>query len=399
MSLDSLPPAEAPTTVTRLANGVRTIAHAVRGAGTVSLGVWIGHGSEREAAHESGYTHLWEHLWFRAGGGGCVRDIERLGGQINACTTRTFCALHTRVLAQHANAALARMAELITACDFSDREVAHERDAVLAEIAATRSPEALLEDAAMHFAWGDHPWARPVAGNRDTLVAVRARDLRALCDRALIGANVCVVAAGAVGSIDLSTSPLARLPTGRPASPPAPTFHPGAFTKHGEVVRSHLLWLLPQPTASAGYDAAGGIAQRIVAGGTDSRLYRALRGASALAYDIHSRLEPRAWIIRVSCEPHLEQECQIAVDGVFDTWAATGPTPDELATARAALHTKLALEQEDLDAMVARLARELLADGRTTTLTERLDAIDAALAVVPTVARSAPPRLRLIWSP
>lgn len=399
MALDFTSSAATATTVTRLANGVRAIAHTVPSAGSVSLGIWIGHGSGHEAAHESGYTHLWEHLWFRAREGRCVRDIERLGGQINAYTTRTFCALHARVLPQYANAVLALMAEMITACDFTDGDVARERDAVLAEIAATRSPETVIEDAAMHFAWGDHSWARPVTGNRDMLAAVRARDLRALCERALVGANVCVVAVGAVGATELSVPPLARLPMGRPASRPTPAFHAGAYTKRGDVARSRLLWLLPLPTASAANDAAGAVAHHIVTGGTDSRLYRALRGAKALAYDIHSRLEPGAWIIRMSCEPDLERECRIAVDGALDTWAAAGPTPEEIAAARAALHTKLTAEQEDPDATVARLARDLLTDGRTTALADRLNAIDAALAVAPAIARSAPPRLRLIWSP
>ena len=395
MALDSISSTTAATTVTPLANGVRAIAHTVRGAGSVSLGIWIGHGSGHEAAHESGYTHLWEHLWFRAREGRCVRDIERLGGQINAYTTRTFCALHARVLPQYANAVLALMAEMITACDFTDGDVARERDAVLAEIAATRSPETVIEDAAMHFAWGDHSWARPVTGNRDMLAAVRARDLRALCERALVGANVCVVAVGAVGATDLSVPRLARLPLGRPASRPTPTFHAGAYTKRGDVAHSHLLWLLPSPAS----DAAGIIAQHIVAGGTESRLYRALRGADTLAYDIHSRREPGVWIIRLSCDTRREPACQAAVEDVLDAWAASGPTPDEIATAHAALHTKLTLEEDDLDIVTARLARELLAEGRTTTLRERLEAVDTALAAAPAVAQSVPVRLRLIWSP
>ncbi len=401
------PRSPAPIAVTRLANGVRVVSRRLPGARSVALGIWIAHGSRHEAAHENGYTHLWEHLWFRARADDCAHQIDRMGGQVNAYTTRELCALHGRVLPQHLPSLLALFAEMITA-SFADTDVRRERDAVLAEIAAAAdSPDTDIEDAGMQRAWGDHPLARPVLGTPSTLEAVRAKDMQAFAQRALTGANVYVVGAGALTHAELlqQSSALARLPSGIPVATAPPVFHPGAYTKRGDVARSRLLWLLPIPARSdPGYTAAL-LAHRLVAGGLHSRLFRALRGERGLAYDIHSRLEPYSdsglWVIRVNCAAEKEQECQNAVEECLHRFVAEGPTPEELAVAFQSLHAEFSLNDDDVEASAEQLAQDMIYRGRALTLEERLQDIDtvSAPAIMALTADAVRRMLRLTWSP
>lgn len=402
------PRSPAPIAVTRLANGVRVVSRTLPGARSVALGIWIAHGSRHEVAHENGYTHLWEHLWFRARADDCARQIDRMGGQVNAYTTRELCALHGRVLPQHLLSLLALFTEMITASTFADTDVRRERDAVLAEIATTvDSPDADIEDAGMQRAWGDHPLAQPVLGTPSTLEAVRAKDMQVFAQRALAGANVYVAAAGTVTHAELlrQSSVLARLPSGIPVATAPPVFHPGAYTKRGGVTRSRLLWLLPIPARSdAGY-AAVLLAHRLMAGGLHSRLFRALRGERALAYDIHSRLEPYSdsglWVIRVNCAAEKEQECQNAVEECLHRFVAEGPTPEELAVAFQSLHVEFSLNDDDVEASAEQLAQDMIYDGRALTLEERLQGIDtaSAVAMMALTADAVRRMLRLTWSP
>ena len=402
------PRSPAPIAVTRLANGVRVVSRTLPGARSVALGIWIAHGSRHEAAHENGYTHLWEHLWFRTLADDGARRIDRMGGQVNAYTTRELCALHGRVLPQHLPSLLALFAEMIAASTFADADVLRERDAVLAEIAAAAdSPDADLEDAGMQRAWGDHPLARPVLGIPSVLEAIRAQDMQAFAQRALAGANVYVVGAGALTHAQLlqQSSALARLPAGMPIATTPPVFHPGAYTKRGGVARSRLLWLLPLPARSdAGY-ATALLAHRLLAGGLDSRLFRALRGERALAYDIHSRLEPYSdsglWVIRVNCAAEKERECQNAVEECLHRFAVDGPTPEELPVAFQSLHAEFSLNDDDVEASAEQLAQDMIYEGRTLTLEERLQDIDtvSAPAIMALTADAVRRMLRLTWSP
>ena len=77
---------------TQLENGVRVVSEPVAGARSLSVGVWVGHGSRDEPAEQAGLCHLLEHLIFK---GTAERDARSLslafdavGGEKNAYTAK-----------------------------------------------------------------------------------------------------------------------------------------------------------------------------------------------------------------------------------------------------------------------------------------------------------------------
>ena len=121
-----------------LPNGVRILTEHVPGVRSVSLGIWVGTGSRHESAGENGAAHFIEHMLFKGTrsrtAAQLAEEMDAVGGQINAFTTKECTCFYARVLDTH----LARAADIL--CDmffhsrFDDAEVETERGVILEEI-------------------------------------------------------------------------------------------------------------------------------------------------------------------------------------------------------------------------------------------------------------------------
>ena len=98
----------------------------------------IGCGTVQEAGFPSGIAHFVEHTLFR----GTRRKtasvinsyLDRLGGELNAYTTKEEIVLHATVLKEDVWKAVRLLFELATEATFPDAEIETERGVVLDEI-------------------------------------------------------------------------------------------------------------------------------------------------------------------------------------------------------------------------------------------------------------------------
>ena len=100
----------------------------------------IGCGTRNEGGYPAGIAHFVEHTLFR----GTARKsatvisgyLDRLGGELNAYTTKEEIVLHATVLRQDWRRAAGLHFELATEATFPDKEVETERGVVLDEISS-----------------------------------------------------------------------------------------------------------------------------------------------------------------------------------------------------------------------------------------------------------------------
>ena len=75
-----------------LPNGVRIVTQHMPGVRSASVGLLVGVGSRHEARAENGSAHFIEHMLFKGTAtrtaGELALEMDAIGGQINACTTR-----------------------------------------------------------------------------------------------------------------------------------------------------------------------------------------------------------------------------------------------------------------------------------------------------------------------
>lgn len=373
------------TALTRFDNGVSILSHSMPGRRSAALGIWIARGTRDDAPDEAGYTHLLEHLLYRD----IDRQdglIERFGGDINACTARELMALHGTIPGDRLDALASHLSERLLrpaiGDRFQDRDLSSEQRAVLHEIAGWQGSLQSFQDHILARVWSGHPLARPLAGDPDVIRRATANSLRPCHGRILRGPNLCVVAAGAVTHDALvdACRPLALLPADQSPDVPARTRTAPAFTPfegHLQVEsgRSTLIWIMPVAPYGVA-DAHITLAERIMAGDAGAgRLPRELRDRLGLVYGIDSRLERYSdcglWWLQLECLPGQTGPCRRAVEAVFRGLIKDGPAPEDIERARAALHARRIIDDDDPKAVMERLARDFIGLGRIRSLDER----------------------------
>ena len=88
-----------------LDNGIKVITEKMADVESASLGVWVKTGSRHETQRLNGISHLIEHMLFkgtrRRSALDVAREIESVGGVLNAFTGREFTCFYSKVLADN----------------------------------------------------------------------------------------------------------------------------------------------------------------------------------------------------------------------------------------------------------------------------------------------------------
>lgn len=166
-----------------LSNGIRVVSEAIPYVKSVSIGVWVGNGSRHETLEESGVSHYIEHMLFkgtqRREAWQIAREIDAVGGQINAFTSRECTCYYTKTLDAHAPLAVDILSDMLfhSKLDASDMEL--ERQVILEEINMYEDdPEELVHDLIMEAAYGDNPLGRSILGTKERLSAMDSAFMR-----------------------------------------------------------------------------------------------------------------------------------------------------------------------------------------------------------------------------
>jgi len=90
----------------QLENGVRLIVERMPEARSVATGIFIQAGSRTEQIEEHGISHLIEHMMFKGTKRHTAKEIavyfDRLGGNINAFTSKDQTCYYVKTLDEHA---------------------------------------------------------------------------------------------------------------------------------------------------------------------------------------------------------------------------------------------------------------------------------------------------------
>jgi predicted Zn-dependent peptidase len=143
----------------------------------------IGAGTRDEAPFPAGIAHFVEHTLFR----GTRRKsasvissyLERLGGELNAYTTKEEIVLHATVLKEDLPKAARLLFELATESTFPDREIETERGVVLDEIISYKdNPAEDVYDRFESLLFEGSTLDRPILGTRASVKKITPEMLR-----------------------------------------------------------------------------------------------------------------------------------------------------------------------------------------------------------------------------
>src|SRR6202167_3305432 len=160
-----------------LPNGLVLITEAMEHVHSVSVGIWLRNGSRREPAELNGISHFIEHMLFkgtqRRSAEDIAREVDRVGGMLDAFTAKEMVCFNTRVLDEHLPKAFDVVADMVLDPKFATEDIAREQSVILEEIRMTQdNPEDLVHELFTQNFWSSHALGKPILGTPETVSAV-----------------------------------------------------------------------------------------------------------------------------------------------------------------------------------------------------------------------------------
>jgi len=165
---------------TVLDNGIKVITEEIPFLKSVSIGVWVTTGSRDEKPHENGISHFLEHLLFkgteRRTAFDIAKEIDSVGGTLNAFTGREYTCFYAKVIDKNLPLAIDLLSDVFLHSLMDPKDVEKERMVILQEIKMVEdTPDDYIHDLFNRVCWGDHPLGYPVFGTSE-LVQTFSRD-------------------------------------------------------------------------------------------------------------------------------------------------------------------------------------------------------------------------------
>ena len=380
-------------TVSSLPNGLRVATDTMTTVETVSLGMWVGVGTRHEREAENGVSHLLEHMAFkgteRRTAGEIAREIEAVGGFLNAYTAREVTAYYAKVLKEDAALAVDILADILTGSVFDAAELERERTVILQEIGQAQDfPEDVAFDMFQETAYPAQAMGRSILGRPEVVRSLPREAVAGWMGERYRAPAMVLAAAGHIeheALLDLAERHFADLPTAPAPVPEAARYAGGDMRERRDIEQSHLVLGFEGPSfREAGFYPAQ-VFSTLYGGGMSSRLFQEVREKRGLVYSIYSFASSAAdtGIVGVYAGTASESvdEVLAIVRGELEELAGDGPDEDELARARAQLRASLSMARESTSSRCEQLAQQLLVHNRPIPpeeLTERVEAVSAA---------------------
>ncbi|SCH06601.1 MULTISPECIES: M16 family metallopeptidase [unclassified Romboutsia] len=168
--------------VKTLENGLTIIGEEIPYVKSISLGVWINAGSRIEDNKVSGVSHFIEHMLFKGTNKRSSKDIaseiDNLGGQINAFTSKECTCYYVKLLDEHINIGLDILSDMILNSKFDEKDIDKERSVILEELKMYEdSPEDLAYDMLLEHIYKDDGLGMNILGNRKSLDYINRKEL------------------------------------------------------------------------------------------------------------------------------------------------------------------------------------------------------------------------------
>lgn len=283
-----------------LDNGIRVVAEPVPYVKSVSLGIWVEAGSRDEEDRTAGISHFVEHMFFkgtrRRKAAEIAQEIDSLGGELNAFTSRETTTFYIKVLDENLSQAIDLLGDLFHHSLFDPAEIEREKQVVKEEIKMVEDdPEDLVHEMHTQNIWKGNPLGRSILGNAKTVGEITRKEILTYLSQHYHPERIVIAVAGNFSPTDLMTrlnqvfgrSKARSIWTNRRQPPKT---NGGLFIKKKPLTQVHFcLGLKGLPLTHPDRYAAYAL-NALLGGSMSSRLFQEIREQRGLVYSIYSHL-------------------------------------------------------------------------------------------------------------
>jgi predicted Zn-dependent peptidase len=371
-----------------LPGGIRVITQQMPDVESTTIGVWVTAGSRHEMPEEGGISHFIEHLLFKGTKKrtalDIAREIESVGGMLNAFTGREYTCFYAKVLNKDTPLAVDILSDIFVNSKFNPAELEKERRVILQEIKMVEdTPDDLVHDLFAARFWKGHALGSPVLGNANTINSIKREDVLRYFKSRYRKDSVLITAAGGVrhGSIlrALKKS-LGRLEDARCESgAPPPINTPGTRLFSRDLEQVHLCLGVPAFAQSHAHRYRLYLLSTILGGGMSSRLFQEIREKRGLVYSVYSYLnlcrDAGSLVVYAGTSPEETGKVVALLLKEFKR-LHKGVGRSELRAAKEQLKGGMLLGLESSENRMTKLAKDEMYFGRAVSVREMVRAID-----------------------
>ncbi len=374
---------------TALKSGIKVITEEMPDVESATIGVWVNTGSRNETPDVSGVSHFIEHLLFK----GTLkrtsldisREIESVGGVLNAFTSREYTCFYAKILSKDLPLAIDLLSDIFMNSKFDKSEMDRERNVVFQEIKMVEdTPDDLVHDLFAANFWKSHPLGRSILGTRHTVGALTHAQIKKYFSEHYTSNKVLITAAGGlkhrtvVRALNKTFGHVKSRPPKEDIERPVST--PGLKLYKKSLEQTHLCLGMPCPEQPHPDRYKTYLLNTILGGGMSSRLFQQIREKRGLAYSVYSYLslcrDTGSLVAYAGTSKESFGEVVALMLKEFEKFRKKGVTASELDNAKEQLKGAMLLGLETSDNRMSKLARDEIYFSRFVPVKDIVKGID-----------------------
>ena len=281
-----------------LKNGLTIIGEEIPYLKSISLGVWVKAGSIMETKENSGVSHFIEHMLFKGTTNRTskelAREIDNLGGVINAFTSKECTCFYVKLLDEHINIGIDVLSDMILNSRFDELDIKKEKSVILEELKMYEdSPDDLVYDLLLENIYKDHSLGMNILGDRQSLKNLKRESILDYYNEYYVPNNSIISICGNFKFEEIVKQIEEKFKTWQPksvdTSTTKPNFNPCIVKKNKDIEQVNLainLDAIPMTNNREVY--ALSVVNNVFGGSISSRLFQKIREEKGLAYSIYS---------------------------------------------------------------------------------------------------------------
>ncbi|MCQ2133932.1 MAG: insulinase family protein [Bacteroidales bacterium] len=348
-------------------------------------------GTRNEEGFHSGIAHFTEHTIFKGTSrrsSACINNyLDRLGGELNAYTTKEELVIHSTVLKEDLRKAANLLMELATCPTFPQHEIDTERGVVIEEIKSYKdSPADDVYDQFEGMLFQGHPLERPILGTVDSVKKISSEELRRFVSEKFVPEAMAFTVVAdidekilekkvlkLIGSWYPDHSPQTEIAGVRPSdgrlyfNPQAPVFDK-TVDKRNHEVNAVMGYLAPSLYEEKERITAVLLGNILAGPASNSILNSVLREKNGWVYGVESAYtqysDTGVMAISLGCEKPNVEKCRQSIEKELEKLRTVPLSPARLKAAKKQLLGQLAISSDNGESQCLSMGKSLLAYGR-----------------------------------
>ncbi|BDI32265.1 peptidase M16 [Capsulimonas corticalis] len=375
-----------------LPNGVRIVTENISYVQSVALGIWVGVGARDESDKLRGVSHVIEHMLFKGTPSRTAQqiadEIDTVGGDINAFTSKENTCYHVRVLSEHVPLALDILTDMFLNSSFDAEELGREKNVILEEIKQRDDePDDLVHDLFAEVTWPGHVLGKSVIGTPETVSSFNSDDLRSYIKNCYTPDTIVISAAGNLNHDEIVAYVASKFGdlTGSisdwRAADTTPEFQPGQIYVEKPIEQVNLVMGVPGVSQLSDEKYALSILDNVLGGSMSSRLFQEIREKRGLAYSVgtyaQSYQEGGYFAFYSGTGAATAEQVIDLIKAECVNIRKNGVTEKELQRSKNQFRGGIVMGQESMNSRMMRMGRNELNYGRVLPIQEIMDKINA----------------------